>query len=650
MSAETDRKSDMNECYSQAWTAWGNWQTHARDDIYTVADNAWTKEDIAYMRKVMPQREIMSFPLLRRFIRLISNFERNNRTSVRYEPVEGSDQQAASQYTLLANDALARGRGYYTKSDCFYGALASGMNLFNLAMDRHHKIHFERFAYNQFILHPSFQRRDLGDCQYGILRKTVTAPEAKMFFPDQEEIIDWLLKQDKNEDDKFPNMPKVKLYGKYLLSFDEWTRRTTARKRYLIDARLGYLRDGNGNKIEFDDSVEQRFALISNPTLDVIEDVERTVEVTQYLNGEEVYHGVDPFGIGDFSFTPYMAFFDPEVEHFHLRIQSAVRALKDSQRAFDRRTIANIRTLECVIGGGLDLEEDAIVDPRQAYTAGPGQPRFWKEGAISERRFVDRPAPNVPAGWMELQEGFAKLPGKILNLDEDGLMGVNQKDQLLLGVVGKMRMGLGMVGMFDFFDNKSQADQCMGGKLLKLIQQIPADKAQRILGEPPAPAFYNKEFCQYDALSAETALTDSQRNALYTELISLKEKGALMQDPFPVSWGEILEFAPTALKHQVLQRMAQREQQQQASQQRAAQIQEAVQQAALKQVQVDTMNEEIHAGERAADMVKTKVDTAQVLQEMNTAPRMDMLDRAIELAKIDAQTQQAKEKPSGQAT
>jgi len=641
MSAEQDRKSDLDEAYSQAWTAWGNWQSHARDDLYAIVDNTWTKEDIAYMKKVMPAREIMSFPLLRRFVRLISNFERNNRTSLRYDPVENSDEMTANQYTLIANDALARGRGYHIKSDCFDHALKSGMALFNIAMDRQHQIHFEKFGYNQFILHPGFSRRDLADCQYGVLRKYITPSEAKMFFADSDDYIDWLLIHENEEDEKFPNMPRVKLYGQYLLSLDEWTRRTVANKQFFVDSRVGYLRDKDGNKVEYTDTPEERMALATEPTLDLVTEPVRTVEVTQYLNGKEVYHGVDPFGIGDFSFTPYMAFFDPEVDHFHLRIQSAVRALKDSQRAFDRRTIANIRALECVIGAGLDVEEGALVDDRQAYTAGAGHPRFFKQGAIAEQRFRDRPSPNLPAGYLQMQEVFDKLPGKILNLNEDGLLGIDQKDQLLLGVVGKMRLGLGMVGMFDFFDNKSFADQVMGGKLLKLIQQMPPDKVMRILGEEVSPAFYNKEFMRYDAVPCETTLTDTQRNALYTEMLNLKKMGAEIGDPFPVSWSDLLQFAPTAMKRSVLQSLAAKEQQQQQAAQRAQQLQEAVQMAALKQMDVDTRNEEVHLGERAADLMQTKVNTAQTLQEMQTQPRLDMLDRAIEMEKIKAQPKKA---------
>lgn len=643
MSDITDRKTDMNEAYTQSWAAWGNWQSHARDDLYAVVDNAWTKEDIAYMKKVMPDREIMSFPMLRKHIRLISNFERTNRTSIKYEPVEGSDELTAAQYTLIANDMLARNRGYQVRSDCFDGALKTGLTLLNLSpifelVDGGYGVtgsHFERFAYNQFVLHPSFTKRDLSDCQYGILRKPITSSEAKRLFPDLGDYIDHLLKRDRSDDEKFPNMPKLKLYGKYLLNLDEWTRRTTVNKRYFVQQGQ-FVRDPFGNRVEFnEDAPEHQFALFENPTLDVMESVERTVEVTQYLNGEEVYHGIDPFGIGDFSFTPYFAYFDPEVDHFHLRIQSAVRALKDSQRSFDRRTIAGIRALEYVVNAGTDFEEGALVDPKQAYTAGHG-PRFFKDGAIAGGQFKERPAPNIPPGWFQLQEQFEKLPGKILNLNEDGLFGTDQKDQLLLGVVGKLRLGLGQVGMFDFFDNKSFSDQVMGMKMMRLIQQYPASTATRILNEQLSQAFYAKDFGKYDAISAEAVLTDSQKNAQFQQLLQMKIQSMSGMEPFPLSWSDILALAPTALPHKLKATLQQKAQQQAQAQQRAEQLREAVQVAALKQADIDVVNEQVHAQERAADLMETKVDIAQKLQEMTVQPQMDMLDREIEMQKIEA--------------
>ena len=651
--SELDRKSDFEQAYMDAWTAWSPWQAQARDDMKAKTQNAWTPQDIAYMKKVMPAREIMSFPHLRKLVRFVANFERMNRMGVRYEPVEGSDIQTAGQLTTCANDALARGPsyGYHVKSDCFEHMLDTGMSLFNMGMDRNGQIGFDCYHYNQFVLHAGLTRRDLRGCQYGILRKDVTFDDAKMLFPDAVDLIDSLAsgKGGQQEDGKFSMRPHTVLYGKHQLVYDEWQRRTTVQKKYWINLQTGWVRDEAGNRFEYHDTPMERMTLAENPLLDVLEDWSRTVRVTQYLNGHEVFDGVDPFGIGDFSFTPFICFLDPSVDDFRYRVQGLLRSVKDAQRTYDRRTIANIRAVECTLGAGTDFEENALVDNDDAYMSGPGRPRFLKEGAIAEGRYRDRPAPNLPGGWMDMQIGFEKEMGKILGLDEDGMFGTGQKDQLLLGVVGKLRMGLGMVGMFDFFDNASLAHQIIGGKLLRLIQRYTPDKVSRILGEPPSQTFFCREFSQYDAVPCETVITDTQRNALYTELVNLKRMGAEIGEPCPIPWSLILEFAPIAMKGKIMQALAQLEQQANQSNERMRQIEEATQQAVIRQLNMDTANEQVHIMERKANAAqkialteKTKLETAQIAQEIQIEPTFDAWDRFIKIQEIEAQREAKK--------
>ena len=146
MSAEQDRKKDHEEAYRQAFAAFGSWQTQARADLMATTKNAWTARDLQYMKKVMPEREIMSFNRLRPLVRLMSNFERMNRMSIRYSPTEGGDVLTASELTTCANHALAHQKGYYIKSDCFDHSLKTGMSLFNLAMDRNQNVIFEKYG------------------------------------------------------------------------------------------------------------------------------------------------------------------------------------------------------------------------------------------------------------------------------------------------------------------------------------------------------------------------------------------------------------------------------------------------------------------------------------------------------------------------
>ncbi len=640
MSKEVDRKSDFDEAYNQAWGAWSTFQHESRNDLRAVTKWAWTQKDIEHMKRLQPEREIMSFPLLRRFTRLIGNFQRNNRLSLTYAPVENADEITADQLSMCGQFALNYGNGYHAVSDAFEGSLKTGMNLLNIANDSGFNTIFERYAYNAFLLHPGFTKRDLSDCQYGIMRKQIPMSEAIMLLPDHEPEIRAMSAN--KTDNKFPLMVRNNLYGDSLMCYDEFQQRDTVKKRFLVMAGQTMM-DGAGNKVEWRGTKRQLEEMqLFYPELDTVTEWVRSIKVTAYLNGEEMWDAADPWGIGDFSFTPVICFFDPEEEQMELRIQSAVRGMKDAQRVHDRRTIANLMAVETVIGAGLDVEEGALVDDEQAYTAGPGKPRFFKDGAITENRFRDRQATSLPGGYMELQGSFDALMGKIINLNEDGLMGVDQKDQLLLGVVGKMRMGLGMIGMFDFFDNLSLAQKVLGSKLLKLIQQYPADRVQRICNAQPSPAFYNREFGKYDCVPAETALTDTQRNQLYTELLNLKRMGAEMGDPFPAPWSLLMKYAPVAMKQDYMRAIAELEKQQQQKQAENERLQRIAQQLEMAKAQADiaadrgrAIERQTQASENQAGAALDRIKTAVEIRNAQLQPEMEAYKLMLEEQKVN---------------
>ena len=78
---------------------------------------------------------------------------------------------------------------YYTSSDAFEFALKAGINLINTFNDSNGDTSFDRYAYNQFVLDPTFRSRTLKDCQYGILRRHISAAEAKILLPGKKDYI-----------------------------------------------------------------------------------------------------------------------------------------------------------------------------------------------------------------------------------------------------------------------------------------------------------------------------------------------------------------------------------------------------------------------------------------------------------------------------
>jgi hypothetical protein len=76
------------------------------------------------------------------------------------------------------------------------------------------------------------------------------------------------------------------------------------------------------------------------------------------------------------------------------------------------------------------------------------------------------------------------------------------------------------------FDQLEVSQQVLGGLLLHAMQNnIPPGKVKRIIGEEPTQQFYDKEFEQYGAIIKEGVRSQTQKDAYYYELVSLKREG-----------------------------------------------------------------------------------------------------------------------------
>ena len=654
MSTERDRKSELKEAYDQAWSSWGTWQQRAKVDIKAVNKNAWTEKDLQKMLK--QKRDPMTFPLIRRNINWISGYQREHLLSVKYDPVEDADQQTADQLTNLGTWVYQHSNFYHTTSDAFEFALKAGINLVNVYSDRNGDTSFDRYAYNQFVLDPTFRSRSLADCQYGILRKHINRTEAKMLLPGKETYVDSLPEDSAfGDDEMFTNYRRPSLYGSKLLAYDEFQQRTTRNQKYIIIKPTNTEKLWTGTNAELKDLIDQLIQVHGIPAymIDVIQKTERTVEVTAYLNHEEMWTEVDPFGIGDFSFTPVMAYFDPDADEFVDKIQGVARLLVDSQRASDQRMMSMMATFDMQAGAGLDYEESALVDDDDAFNTKAGQPRLFAKGAISGQKYKDRVIPDIPAGMFQLHDTFDKNMPKMININEE-MFGVPPKGKMqIAGMLAKLRVGTGLIGQRGLFHNLSLSTKVIAGKSLKLFQQYTPDKVKRILNEEPVPGFTTHDFGKYDAVAAEGMLTDTQNNQFYAELIAMKEMAAKMQDPLPVSWKTIVGYMPiqAKLKNELVKEMEQREQQQQQASEKADQIQKVSQMLEIQRVEGEILGNRGIAEERRAQAVENISDaalnrakTVAEIKDIGVGRFLEMVKTVIEMESVQQQNQEVKVK------
>lgn len=636
MSNEVERTTEYHEAYRQAEAHWAPWHKDARTDLKAYAGDPWTEKDKRLAK--LKNRELMSFPQLRRVINWISGYEIEHRLSITFDPMEGGDLATAQQLNMVALWALQSQNGYYVVSNAFEGALKTGINLVNAYNDRNSNTKFERYMYNQFVLDPSYTRVDLEDCDYGILRKFISKDTAKMLLPGKESWLDAL--DVGMVDNKFTNYRRPSLYGNKLLTFDEFQRRATRKRRVVIIQTAGFEHVTKSEK-ELDFIIRGLIEKGIPPHLiDVIDRWVPTVEVMKYVEGHEVTHDMDPFGLEDFSFSPLVAYFDPEQEKSDEQVQSIIHPLIDAQRVSDKRQMGIAAWIEQQIGAGLDYEQGALVDDEDAMKTGSGAPRLFKKNALAENRAKDRVVPDVPAGLFKDREGVTNEIPKMAGFNPD-MMGfpVNQNVKIS-GVLSKLRMGAGLIGLRGLFSNREVSVKRLGKILLLLIQQYPGDKIKRIINKPPTDAFYNHDFGKYDVAVAEGMLGDTQRGIAYAELTALRELANNSGQPSHITEKMLIERSPIQQPLELIAEIEQAEKQAAQQRQKQEQLQDALQQLAIQQAQSEIRQQEAlteqqrtGAIENQTEAAYDRVKTAAEIQELQSKGGLEVLRMAVDLEK-----------------
>lgn len=617
MATERDRKKEYKEAYDQANAGFGAWQMQVKRDLKVFLGDPWTPKD--KLRFIKEHRDPSSFPEIRRIINWISGYQMDNTLSIRYDPTEDGDVLTAEQLTAIGVWSMQHNNGYDIIDDAFEGCLKAAMNLVNVYNDRNFDTKLDRFGYNQFLLDPTFSRRDLEDCNYGMMRKYITKTDAKMLLPGKEGFINGIdTKQSDAEGDMYPYYTRPQLYGDRLLAYDEFQQRTTIERRIILIKPLNKEIVWQGTKKQLDQYMRKlvQFDGIPSELLSIIRRFEPTIEVTTLLEGHEVGHGIDLFGIGDFSFTPIIAYYDPDYDRMEDKLQSVVRGLVDQQRASDKRMMAMTAVFEQQIGAGVDFEVDSFVDEEDAFLTGSGKPRALQKGGLDKIR--DRVIPDIPQGMFQFEDLTSRKMAKSAGINEEmtgfaggkpgGKPGGNPQ---VAGFLAKLRMAGGLVGLRGLYKNLGLSKKVIGRKLLNLYQQYPLDKVKRILNQEPSPQFQNRDFGKYDAACVAGIITDTQKNMFYADLVQLVHLLMGLKQPVPpFMLSMLMKAAPIAGKPELLKQIEQYEQQKQQAESEAKQKQDMMERLEIERVKGEIFANRGIAEEQRSQAVENITDSA----------------------------------------
>ncbi|MGL5264052.1 MAG: hypothetical protein ACRDAI_05700, partial [Candidatus Rhabdochlamydia sp.] len=438
--------------------------------------------------------------------------------------------------------------------------------------------------------------------------------QAASMLPGQGKDIKQLHSMGWSRDDKFTWLPYQKQpNGQDLLAFDELYRQKWKDVPMLVDMETGESLEWNKD--------EDRLAYFKAqyPDMKVIRRPKRYIEKHIILNNQYMRTEINPYGLDEYPFVPFVAAFEPEADLWELKVQSLMRCMIDPQREANRRRSQMIDIFDSQINSGYIADEDSVVNPRSLFQASQGKV-IWRKKDAKPGAIEKIPPGQVPPSMFQLQELFDRDMQEILGIN-DAAFGIADSGNES-GVMMMLRQSAAITNLQDVFDNLRYSQKMVSKKALKLIQTWTPEKVERIINQRPSEQFYNKDFVKYDVSIQEGMLTDTQKQIYFRQLVDLKQ---LTDAPGqgPITAQMLLEAAPVQGKSTLQKKVEENEQAQAQAAQQQAQSQQQLVQAQNELVQANSIERIATAKERftraVANMGLEDERAARAIQDRSSA-------------------------------
>jgi hypothetical protein len=542
---DNEVRGEFQEQYRYAHDYWAPFQKDAQ--VYTLAASGYTWSDDERKALIKEGREPLEYNIMRRPLQFFSGYLRDNINQIIYAPVEGSDQKTADQLTKLSYYVWDKGKGYSTFLDAADEGFKSGMCLAGIQMDYSRDfingdISFFKRTYNSYYLDPTFERIDLEDCSFAITRDLIDKQYIKQLIPfvDPKYIDD--ISQGYRDDKFMQYHPEFTTFSRKrnLIAYDQYYKRITKKRQFLVDNDSGYYRDitdldkEEKDKLKFGLARLQRMRLDPEVDISQVPNVEiRTVdrpfvELNIMLNGQRVYCGDDKTGVNKtYPFVPLICYMEPSIWMPSQRIQGLASVNWSLQRNFNKRHMKIIDMMDSTISTGFKYILGAVPDPQEMQQSGQNKliGVSLEDNPLGLGAVEQLQGGGANPSLVEYQNVLDQLSLTLSNVTES-VLGIDDKTGLQIsGRAAEQRIAQGLRGNRKMLDNVETAQQVLGGVILQCIQATyPPGKVERILAEPPTEQFYEQEFEQYDAVIKEGVRSKSQRDAYYYELVNLKRE------------------------------------------------------------------------------------------------------------------------------
>jgi hypothetical protein len=509
----------------------------AYNDTKVYLGDQWPLGELNYLKD--EGRNGYSYNKIHRNVKMVTGYERKNRLSFWARPQEDGDNYTAEILSDVMLWATQRDDMHHTISRGFEGALVPGFALASVWMDASEDpvsrdIRLSLDYFNSVALDPYWTKMDLSDCRYILRRRYVTKTEAMSLVPGARSRISKM--HALPPDGKFEYMPYSQRGDNKMFTYDEHWRQKMKSVKLLIDNATGETRVWKGNERALMEYLRQF------PQIQAMDTFIKSIELTIFVNREQVYQGPGPEGLNEYPFIPFIGFHHPEFDKFELRKRGIVRTMIDPQMELNKRRSKMVDILDSQANSGFIFKEGSVKNPLDLFRTGQGV--LIELDRNANPGDVERIAPaDLPQGQMQLAEivdnDIMSIPGineELLGLGDAGTSEIS-------GTLAKVRSANGLTILQDLFDNLSMTKKLIGKKMIKLIQKnfIP-EKIARITNKEVPDEIYNGSWGKYDSVVGEGMLTDTQKSLYYAQLIQAHNSG------IHVPQSEVIRSLPAASK------------------------------------------------------------------------------------------------------
>lgn len=570
------------------------------------------------------------FNLIQQPVNMVTGYQRQHRKSINYIPGEGADPGTTDQYTRLVTHLCnSEGINEQFSKACELSAV-SGMVLLQPYLDfmsddpAQGQLKLKVWEYNSFLVDPYFREPDMSDAQFVWCQEYISKKEAENRFPDKVANITPMAGTPQRYGSFYflPENYNMARNDLMVLSY-VWYKWKRKRKRLYSRTRNQFFDFSEKNA-----NLDQ--ILYSIPDLEMVEVEVPTWKLAVVLNDQLMFQGDNPLGFDTCPFVSVFWNYEPHINYYDLRVRSLVRTMRDPQFLMNRKIIIANDIEEATINAGWKRKIGAVANEDNLKKSGQGWDVIINEGYTLADCEKIVPS-SAPASTMQLADQLANLIFQTSGVNLESWAGDDHKQ--MSGLTLLIKQAANLMVLQKYFDQWDYSLKLLGDTILKIVlNNWNVAKVGLIIGEEPSPYFYSHIFSRYQVIVEEGLNTATQKQQ---EFIQWMELNQALGGIIPPS--EIAKRAVIQGKNELVEILAQQEQQQAAMQQHTQMVAQSLEDAKVKELYARAANQIAMSRERhgraEADIGLFEERLSEITHNraMATKAKMESLEKLIDV-------------------